>query len=86
MSRNALSRWTWLLAGVALIWLFMFHMGPALRDSVPAFRDYAANVDQLGFNAGAVYYTDVDVVPRANLSTRSTFDYTPTGPVGHVAR
>jgi hypothetical protein len=37
-------------------------------------------VDQLGLNAGAIYYTDVDLVPGADLSARSTFEFTPRGP------
>ncbi len=74
------ARWTSLLALSALLWFFMFYAGPALRDSIPEFREYAAVVDQNGLHAGAIYYTDVELTGRADINTRSTIEHTPMGP------
>ena len=80
LMHKTLARWTTLLAGASLIWLFMFHVGPALRDSMAEFKDYATFVQTLNFNTGALYYTDVDITARGDLGFRSTMEYTPRGP------
>ncbi|MEG6549218.1 hypothetical protein V6C53_03120 [Desulfocurvibacter africanus] len=77
---NPLARWGALLAGLALIWLFMFQAGPALTQHSSAFRQYAAHVDELDFNTGAIYYTDVEIVAEGDLGYRTTVEYTPRGP------
>ena len=78
--QSSVARWGGLLAGLLLIWLFMFQIGPALTQSISAFRHYAAHVQELGFNTGAIYYTDVEIVAKGDLGYRSTVEYTPRGP------
>ena len=77
---NTKTRWTSFAAAVALIWFFLFHAGPALRDFIPQFRNFAETIEQTGINAGAIYYTDVEIVGHADINARSTFEHTPTGP------
>ncbi len=78
--QSSVARWGGLLAGLLLIWLFMFQAGPALTQSITEFRQYAAHVDDLGFNTGAIYYTDVEIVAEGDLGYRTTVEYTPRGP------
>jgi hypothetical protein len=84
-AKSPIVRWGWFAAGVVLIWAFMFQLGPAMRDAVPEARAYGAHVADLGFNLGAVYYTDVELFAHANIGTRSTIEHMPRGP-GPVAK
>lgn len=86
LMHKTLTRWITLLAGMSLIWFFMFYAGPALRDSVPDFKAYADYVEQNNLHAGAIYYTDVPIVAKGDLGYRSTVEYTPRGPVAMNAQ
>lgn len=78
--RGPIARWLALLAGIAMFWAFLFVLGPLVVDSSPRFSAFAAYVDQLGFNTGAIYYTDVEIVGNADVGARSSVAYPPHGP------
>ena len=74
------ARWSSFLALSALLWIFMIYAAPALRDSIPEFKKYAAVVEQNDIHAGAIYYLDVEITGYADINSRSTIEHTPMGP------
>lgn len=81
MENQSLGRRLAALALVAaLVWGFMFVIGPRLVKSVGAFRTLAAFVNESGIETGEFYYTDVEIVGHADHSARSTMEYAPHGP------
>lgn len=64
------------LAGsIGIIWLFTFIVMPAIASSCTSFRTLAAFIDESEIETGQFYYTDVEIVTKANLGARSTIEY-----------
>ena len=76
---GALRRWAGLIAGLGLIWAFVFLIAPALQRTEMV-RPLAQYVRESGIDASALYYTEVQETGEAEMSIRDALAYGPTGP------
>lgn len=64
-----------LIGSGVVIWLLTFTILPALTSSFTSFQTLANFIDGSGIDTGQFYYTDVDIVTKADIGTRSTMEY-----------
>ncbi|HEU6438266.1 MAG TPA: hypothetical protein VE028_12510 [Nitratidesulfovibrio sp.] len=67
---------------VAVLWALFFVAGPRVVAHLPALRHYGEVQDIYGIRSGQLYYTDVEMSQQAEINSRSTWRFTPTGPKG----
>jgi hypothetical protein len=65
---------------VAVLWALFFVAGPRVVAHLPALQHYGAVQDIYGIRSGQLYYTDVEMSQQAEINSRSTWRFTPTGP------
>ncbi|HAK61129.1 MAG TPA: hypothetical protein DCO77_12250 [Nitrospiraceae bacterium] len=73
-----LRRWSTLLFGIVLVWLFMFVIAPWIQKS-PSVKPLADFIEESGIDASALFYTEVEEASDAELYMRSTLKYGPEG-------
>jgi len=66
--------WLKLLAGLALIILFMFILAP-LGDRLPGFDSMFKFIEERNLRATALYYTDIDEFGDASATLRNHLEY-----------
>jgi len=66
---GTLLRWGALAAWMALIWLFVFVVAPAVRDT-PSVKPMADYIRERGIDASALYYTEVEETGEAEAYLR----------------
>lgn len=71
-----LRRWSALLLGIVLVWLFMFVIAPWIQKS-PSVKPLADFIEESGIDASALFYTEVEEASEAELYMRSTLKYGP---------
>ena len=64
-----------LFAAIILIWLMTFIVLPALTSSSKSFSTLASFIDSSGIDTGQFYYTDVEIVTKADLGARSSIEF-----------
>lgn len=64
-----------LLCSLFVIWSMTYVVMPAITNSNDSFRTLADFIDSSGIDTGQFYYTDVEIVTKANIGTRSTIEY-----------
>lgn len=64
-----------LVAAFALIWFMTFTVLPALTRSFESFSTLAAFIDNSGIDTGQFYYTDVEIVTKADVGARSSIKF-----------
>lgn len=64
-----------LIGSIGVIWLLTFVVMPALASSCASFRTLAEFIDESEIDTGQFYYTDVEIVTKADLGARSTIEY-----------
>ena len=74
-----LRKWATLLAGLAVVWAFIFVIAPQLQKN-ELVRPLAEYVRESGIEASALYYTGVKETGEAEIYLRDAFAYSPTGP------
>jgi hypothetical protein len=74
----AVRNWIALLAGVLIVWLFMFVIAPWVQ-TLPAIKPLATFIEETGIDASALYYTEVEEASEAELNMRTTMEYLPAG-------
>lgn len=67
---------------VAVLWALFFVIGPRVVAQLPALQHYGEVQDIYGIRSGQLYYTDVEMSQQAEINSRSTWRFTPTGPTG----
>lgn len=67
---------------VAVLWALFFVVGPRVVAQLPALQHYGEVQDIYGIRSGQLYYTDVEMSQQAEINSRSTWRFTPTGPTG----
>ncbi len=67
---------------VAVLWALFFVVGPRVVAHLPALQHYGEVQDIYGIRSGQLYYTDVEMSQQAEINSRSTWRFTPTGPEG----
>jgi len=75
-SGRSASAWIQLAAGIGIIWLFMFWIGPAFMK-LPGYSEMARFIDESGIQATAIYYTGVEEVGEATAAMRDRFRFPP---------
>lgn len=65
---------------VAVLWALFFVAGPLVVAHLPALQHYGEVQDIYGIRSGQLYYTDVEMSQQAEINSRSTWRFTPTGP------
>lgn len=71
-----------LCLGVGVLWVFFWVIGPILVSNIPALAHYGNVQDIYGIQSGALYYNDVDATQAAEINSRDSWRFTPTGPAG----
>ncbi len=71
-------RYGYLAGSIVLVAVFMFVAAPALSH-VTGIRPMAVFIEESGIDAGALYYTDIEVFSEAEVNMQNTMDYTPLG-------
>ena len=79
MQKSSAKRFLSFASGVFIIWLFMFVFSPMLLKHVESANTLATFIEQNDINAGAIYWTDVEILADAELGARSTVTYLPKG-------
>lgn len=69
---------------VAVLWALFFVVGPRVVAQLPALQHYGEVQDIYGIRSGQLYYTDVEMSQQAEINSRSTWRFTPTGPTGPI--
>lgn len=64
-----------LLTALTLIWLMTFIVLPALTGSFRSSSTLAAFIDSSGIDTGQFYYTDVEIVTKADMGARSSIEF-----------
>ena len=64
-----------LVGAITVIWLMTFIVLPALTGSFTSFSTLAAFIDSSGIDTGQFYYTDVEIVTRADIGARSSIEF-----------
>ena len=77
--KSILKRLAALAASLLLIWFFMYHLGPWLKN-LPAVRPLMNFIEERGIDATALYYTDIEEFAEADVQMNHSMDYTPHGP------
>ncbi|MDF1577382.1 MAG: hypothetical protein P1P81_02945 [Desulfobulbales bacterium] len=77
---STFAKWTALICGFCLVWLFILVVAP-LFQKIEMVKTLSAYVEETGIDAGALYYTEVEEAAMAELGSRGTMEYPPTGPV-----
>ncbi len=77
---NSGKRLLYLAAGLIIIALFMYGVGPAVRNLSDTFRQLSKYIDQHEIETGAYVYTDLELTAQAVVGARSTLEHQPTGP------
>lgn len=63
-----------LSTGVA-VWAMTFFVLPAVTNSCSSFKTLADFIDSSGIDTGQFYYTDVEIVTKADIGARSTIEF-----------
>ena len=77
---NSVKKWLYLLAGFALIGVFIFVIAPTLQRQSDTFTQISTFIDLHDVETGAYVYTDLELVAQASIGARSTVEYPPMGP------
>lgn len=77
---SILSRWAAFVGGILITLFCIYVVAPFVRSHVESIDTMATFVDNTGIETGEFYYTDVEIVAHADLSARSSIEYTPKGP------
>lgn len=64
-----------LVTAITLIWLMTFIVLPYLTNSFKSFSTLAAFIDSSGIDTGQFYYTDVEIVTKAEIGARSSIEF-----------
>jgi hypothetical protein len=73
--KSRLKGWLQLTASLFAVWALTFVVLPAITDSSVSFQTIARFIDYSGIDTGQFYYTDVEIVTRADIGARSTIEY-----------
>ncbi len=73
---SALHKWSAFGLGIAVIFFFMFFLGPKL-ERLHMFEPIAAVIDEKNIEAGMYFYTDVDLFSEAQLNINNSMDFPP---------
>jgi hypothetical protein len=76
---GTLRKWAALAAGMAIVWVFIFVIAPALQKNEMV-QPLAEYVRESGIEASALYYTGVEETGEAEAYLRDAFAYAPAGP------
>ncbi len=76
---SAFSKWTALVCGFCLIWLFILLVAP-LFNNIPMVNTLSSYIEETGIDASALYYTEVEEAAMAELGARGTMEFPPLGP------
>ena len=71
---GAFKPWLKLTAGIGLILLFIFAVGP-LFMKLPGFSSMAAFIEKENIRSTAIYYTDIAEFAEAETSLRYAFEF-----------
>lgn len=71
------SAWLKLLAGLAIILLVMFGIGPLLLQ-LPWYGQMNRFIEAEGIRATAIYYTDLETFGNAEFALRQRLEYGPS--------
>ena len=63
--------------GIAVIWVMIVYICPAIIEAIPAYRAYARQIDERGITTSALFYTDVEEAGEAELHIRNTLRFMP---------
>ncbi len=66
---------------VAVIWIMVGHVCPAIIEAIPPFKRYADELDRRGIHGGALFYTNVEENTEADLQMSNTIRFLPKGPL-----
>lgn len=77
---DTVKRYGSFICALAGMWFFCFGFAPWLVESIPELKQMAAFVEDEGIETGEFYYTDVEIVSRADQNARNTMEYLPKGP------
>jgi hypothetical protein len=70
-----IKRWLHLAIWLALLWVFIFGLGPMIQKKIPALGILGSYIKESGIDAGAIYYTEVEEVGESDLAIRNTFRF-----------
>lgn len=71
-----LAPWLKLIAGVALIWLFIFVIAP-LAEYIPGVRTLGERIDERNLRSAAIFYTDLEESGEGSSYIRNCLEYPP---------
>lgn len=71
--------WFGLLAGLAVILVVMFVIGPLVLK-LPGYREMSRFIEAEGIRSTAIYYTDIEAFANAEFALRQRLVYGPVGP------
>ena len=74
--------WLRLGAGIAVILLVMFGIGPLLLQ-LPWYEEMSRFIEAEGIRSTAIYYTDLETFSNAEFALRQNMDYGPASPPMH---
>lgn len=64
-----------LCASVVFVWALGFYILPAITHSNDNIQQLADFIDFAEIDTGKFYYTDLEIVAKADLGARSTIEY-----------
>lgn len=64
-----------LIGSGLVIWIMTFFVLPAITNSFSSFKTLADFIDSSGIDTGQFYYTDVEIVTKADIGARSTIEF-----------
>jgi len=73
-------KWLKFSIGILLIGIFMFGVGPLVLKNEAA-QILAQEIDEKEIEAGALWWSEVEIVADAEMNCRNTVEYLPKGPV-----
>lgn len=64
-----------LTGAIVVVWVMTFVVLPAVTHSFSSFQTLADFIDYSEIDTGQFYYTDVEIVTKADIGARSTIAY-----------
>ncbi len=71
---SRLRRWMGLLICVFLTWAFIFYIGPALRDSIPVWKELTEVARERDIDTTTFFYSETKEFYEAERNLRETFE------------